>query len=80
LTIQYKKYGTLFCNNPFAALALVLGPLNEILLTYYGAWSYTLPSFFRIPIWLIPLYGIFALAVRRISIVTTTYFFKKAKE
>jgi hypothetical protein len=33
------------------------GVLTEIVAVYLGAWQYTLPSFWGIPLWLLPAWG-----------------------
>lgn len=48
-------------------VAMIAGPVTEIISIHSGAWAYSIPSFLGIPIWLIPLYGIAVLLVRRIA-------------
>lgn len=50
----------------FAAL---LGPMAEMLCVQAGAWRYTNPQFFGIPVWLPFLWGLFGMAVYELSIV-----------
>lgn len=47
--------------------AAVLGPLAEIVAIYFGAWSYTNPTFLGIPMWLPLAWGLFIVTVRRLS-------------
>ena len=48
-------------------IVMIAGSLSEILTIHFGVWTYTHPSFLGIPIWLVPLYGVNIIAVRRIA-------------
>ena len=43
----------------------IVGPLSEIASVHFGVWSYANPSFFGIPIWLVPTWGFAILWGRR---------------
>jgi len=45
----------------------VIGPIGEGVAVYFGAWSYTNPSFFGIPIWLPIVWGLASLLITRIA-------------
>jgi len=46
-------------------VAAVSGPLVEIVCVYFGIWSYTLPQFLGIPIWLPLVWGMFGLFLKK---------------
>ena len=48
-------------------IAMILCPVGEIIFIHFGAYVYSNPSFLGIPIWLIPLYGLVVLLVRRLA-------------
>ena len=49
----------------YYVLAAVSGPLVEIVCIYFGIWSYTLPQFLGIPIWLPLVWGLFGLFLKK---------------
>ncbi len=51
-------------------VGMIAGPITEIFTTGAGAWVYTNPSFLGIPLWLIPLWGLSILVVRRLAYST----------
>jgi len=50
----------------FYFVAVVLGPLGEVVAVYFGAWQYSKPLYL-IPIWLPFLWGIAALFMKKLS-------------
>ncbi len=47
-------------------IAALGGSLGEIIAIFFGAWSYTLPNFLGIPVWLPLLWGFAAVTLRRL--------------
>jgi hypothetical protein len=52
-------------------VAAFLGPLGEVVVVYYGAWTYAKPSLL-IPIWLPLLWGVAGLFLRRLTWTITS--------
>lgn len=61
----------------FILIVGILGPIAEIICIHYGAWAYGNPSFLGIPAWLPVGYGLFAVIVRRASIIFNNLLFAK---
>lgn len=51
----------------FYAAGAVIGPATEIIATRTGIWSYTLPTFFNIPVWLPFAWGFAVVLIIRIG-------------
>ena len=49
-------------------IVFLVGSVSEIFLIYFGAWVYTDPHFFNVPIWLPFLWGNAGLFINRLSI------------
>ncbi len=63
-TLLYLKTRRYFFGYLFG---FVLGPVSEILLIHRGAWAYTEPGLFGVPLWLPFLWGA--------AVVTAGFFF-----
>jgi len=51
----------------FYVAGAIIGPAAEIIATHAGIWSYTLPTFLRIPVWLPFAWGFAVVLIIRIG-------------
>lgn len=48
-------------------IGAICGPLSEIVAIHFGAWQYSAPQFLGIPFWLIPVWGVAAVAFTKLA-------------
>ncbi|MDQ5938351.1 MAG: hypothetical protein QG603_558 [Patescibacteria group bacterium] len=53
--------------------AFIIGPIGESLTIYYGAWYYTNPTLFGLPIWAPMAWGAAVTIIRRISMIVLNF-------
>lgn len=51
----------------FYIIGAIIGPIGEIIAIYFGAWQYTNPTIFGIPIWLPFAWGLIVMLIKRIA-------------
>jgi hypothetical protein len=61
-------------------VAAVTGAIAEVVAIYYGAWQYTAPDVAGIPYWLPVLWGMAAIAMKRMTEVVHTVFIHEQRE
>lgn len=73
---------TRFHNKPdifFIVVCGIVAPIVDSIIVFSGAWYWSNPSYFGLPIWAPLAYSLFALVVRRISLESVNYFFNPKK-
>lgn len=62
MKVWYKKHDIYFF-----ITGAVVGPIGEIVAIYFGAWQYTNPTFFGIPLWLPLVWGLSITVIKRFA-------------
>ena len=68
LTISFFVYYKSPVFVPIFVFCMIFGTLAEIFSVYNGAWSYALPNFFNVPLWLFILWGNSGLFIYKMAI------------